>query len=255
MVITTLALAGIYGVAVSFVYALAGRLAWKRRQEGRGQLAGGMFAIWWWALGLATFVGALMNLAGSTGDPDFTLVLSLSYFNLWLVLIGLAGLLFYLVYVYTGRMWTIYPIFGGYFLLYVWLVYIINENRAIGVDVRRWSVQVEYEKTLDSTSTLVFVLALILPTMIASVAYFLLAFRFKEREIRYRIFLIAPSLFVWFGASLAASLAGVSQQDWWQVTSRIISFTAALFVVLAFDPPAWVRKRFQLDAPLDSQST
>jgi hypothetical protein len=60
------------------------------------------------------------------------------------------------------------------------------------------------------------------------------------------VLLVSWSIIIWFVSAFLASLAGLGQQDWWQITSRLIGLIAALAILFAYQPPVWVKNRFRV---------
>jgi hypothetical protein len=70
----------------------------------------------------------------------------------------------------------------------------------------------------------------------------------KAKTQRYRILLVSWSIIIWFLSAYLASISGLSQQDWWQIASRLIGLGAALTILFAYQPPSWIKRRFGVTA-------
>jgi hypothetical protein len=60
--------------------------------------------------------------------------------------------------------------------------------------------------------------------------------------------LVFWSIFIWFGSALAASFAGLSQQDGWQIVSRPSGLMAALTIPLAYVLARWIKQRYGISS-------
>ncbi|HEX2066275.1 MAG TPA: hypothetical protein VHI93_05615 [Candidatus Thermoplasmatota archaeon] len=212
------------------------------------------FAAWWFALATVTAIGGMASLLAAWDALDPDLYIASTYYNLCALSIGLAGLLQYLLFLFTGKAswWKLLlPAYSAYLLF---LIYVIRSHQPSGIELRRWNVSVHYEIPLagDPLFTLA-ILLLVAPQMLGALAYFLLAFKARERTLKYRITLVSLSLLVWFGTALVASGTGLSESDGWQLASRAIGLSAAACILAAYYPPRPLRRRYGLvsiDEPL-----
>jgi hypothetical protein len=75
-------------------------------------------------------------------------------------------------------------------------------------------------------------------------AYFTLYFHVSEVTQKYRVLLVSWSIIIWFLSPLFAIVAGLAEQDWWQLASRLIGLAAALTILMAYQPPRWLQQRY-----------
>lgn len=244
----TLLLDALMLLATAGVYAYVGRVTWRRRVGGEAQLASDLFATWWFAIAATTAGGALTRTLGYLGVEDLALYGTLSHVTLFSLYVGLWGLLYYLVYLFSGSRRLIVPISIFYTLLYAWTVYLVAMRQPTGLAVTEWNVRLTYATELAAPVATAFVLLLILPPVLGAVGYARLYFRVDDPTQRYRIGLVGFTIAAWFGTTLLVFLLQVGGGLWWQMGSRIIGLVAACLIYAAYRPPAWVRARWGVRA-------
>lgn len=226
------------------IYAYVGVVTWRRRVGGEAQLASDLFATWWFALAATTIGGVATRLLGWAGVADLALYVTVSQVTLLGLCIALWGLLYYLLYLFSGNRKLIVPVSLFYVGFYSWLVYLTALRPPTGVTVEDWKVTLTYATTLPSSVTGAFILLLILPPLLGAIAYARLFFRVEDRTQRYRIGLVSFTIVAWFGTTLAAYYLQLGPSFGWQVASRLIGLVAASLIYAAYRPPGWVRARW-----------
>jgi hypothetical protein len=186
----------------------------------------------------------------ASGVTPLVLFFAFTYINIWLLMIALGSLLYYLVYLFTGKrvfLKLILIIYSGMFLFFLWF---INSLNPTGVEVTDWSATLAYDEEIEISQAWVYalLLGLIGPQVVFAGLYFTLAFRLKNPEARARVAMVSMSLFLWFGSSIFFALIGLSRQPYWPPVSRLIGFSAALVIYLAYDMPGWLRRRIGADS-------
>lgn len=252
----------IVGSAVAFiaasVYAFIGYRLSRRRVSWEARAALQLFGVWWFALAGSTALGGITRLLASSGTDDLVLYTVTTYLNIMLICIALWGLLYYLLYLFTGsRSWFV-PLTVGYLVYFLSLVYLINQAQPVGVEVGAWNVRLAYARDIGGLATQLALGLLVLPQILGALAYSSLLLRVRNPTQRYRIALVASSILVWFGSAYLASISGVSQEAWWQVASQTIGLVAAGVLLAAYFPPAAIRKRFGIQSlreePIETQA-
>jgi hypothetical protein len=243
----------LFGATLAFlsagVYVYVGRVLSRRRQTSSGAgTAWLMFVVWWYALALATVSGGALSLLGAFGIIGLPLFVTITIINLLTTCVALFGLMFYLLYLYTGKSSLIWPIGTFYFFYYGLLVYFVEASDPVGVTVSRWNTTLEFQNAVQGPLFLLALFLLVFPQIIGSLAYFMLYFQVKAKTQKYRILLVSWSIIIWFMSSFLATVSGLSQQDWWQVMSRLIGLGAALTILFAYQPPSWIKRRFGVAA-------
>ena len=249
MIQPTLLFGAILAALCAGIYFYVGRVLSRRRQaSSETGTAWTMFVLWWYALAAATLSGAILNILGAFGIIDLPLFTTITIVNLLTICIGLLGLMFYLLFLYTGNSRLFWPLAVFYFIYYALLVYYVQVSMPVGVTVERWRAALEYQNEIQGPLYFIVLFLLVFPQIIGSLAYFMLYFQVKNPTQRYRILLVSWSIIIWFLSSFLASISGLSNQDWWQIVSRLIGLGAALTILFAYRPPSWIKRRFGIAA-------
>lgn len=248
----TLLAAAAFAFIAAGLYTYVGAMLARRRVSGEAQLAATLFAVWWLGLAATTAIGGVLDILGAFSLASLPTVLTLTMFNLLVVCVALWGLLFYLVYLFTGRRGVLLPLSAFYVAYYALLVYFIVSGNPVGVEIRRWNVALDYAIDLSANPLWTPVLLLLLvPQIAGALAYFTLYFRVKDRTSRYRVALVSWSIIIWFTTVLVAAGTGLSTADDYQLASRFLGLGAALAILFAYRPPGPIRRRLGVTSVSD----
>jgi hypothetical protein len=255
MIQPTLLFGAILSTVSAGIYYYVGRVLSRRRSASTdAHLAWVLFVVWWYALAATTLSSAILSLLGALGIAGLALFSTFTLVNLLATCVALYSLMFYLLYLFTGNRRLLGPLALSYIAYYILLVYYIQASNPTSVTVERWRATLEYQNQIRGPLFLIALLLLVFPQIIGSLAYFTLFFRVKTVTQKYRILLVSWSIIIWFLSAFLASISGLSQQDWWQIASRLISLSAALAILLAYQPPHWIKRRFGVTSIADEQS-
>jgi hypothetical protein len=242
---STLILSTISALLAASIYAYVGwRLSKRIVSTAEARIAWQSFTIWWYGLAITTLIGGLLNLFGALGLTNLSLFVTATYINLLIICLALWGLLYYLIYLFTGKSQLLMPLAIFYIIYYVLLVYFITASVPESIDVDRWRTTLAYQTPLTGTFFVILIVLLLLPQIIGGFAYFTLYFRVTEVTQKYRILLVSWSIIVWFLSPFAALGGEWAQEDWWQLASRLIGLAAALTILMAYLPPRWLKQRY-----------
>lgn len=242
---STLLLGALFALAAAGIYGFVGwRLSNRVVPSSDARQAWQLFTLWWFGLAASTLINGLLSLFGALGLANLPLFVTATYVNILVICVALLGLMYYLIYLFTGDMRALLPLVIFYLAYYVLLVYYITASIPSHVDVGRWSATVTYRLPLAGPYFLIVVALLLLPQIIGGLAYFTLYFRVREATQKYRVLLVSWSIIVWFGSPLIALAGGLAEQDWWQLASRFIGLAAALTILMAYLPPRWLKERY-----------
>lgn len=235
-------LADVLGAVLYFAVA---RLVASRPVEAAAVGARQAFSAWWNVLGVLSLYGVFADGVTLAGRWTVPLLLASTQVLLLVILLALAALMYYLIYLYTGRQAAWKPILAFYGLFWALFVYYIESLQPNGIDAGAITPMLHYahDPKADWFAPLLGLL-LILPLIGAAVGYFTLFFRAREPTQRYRIAVVSLSLVLWFTFSLVGGLVGVSQALFWIVLSRVVSLAAAGCVYAAYRPPRWVQRKW-----------
>ncbi|MCI4351546.1 MAG: hypothetical protein L3K15_08565 [Thermoplasmata archaeon] len=228
-------------VAVGIYVFLGWRLA-QRPVSPESRLPARQFAIFWLGLAFVTAIGGIESLIAVATVPPLALVLALLYAELPLLCLVLWGLVGYLIFLFSGRTFVV-PLTVAYAAMGAFLVALIALAQPDGVTIMQGAVGVHTATTFSAPYVILLVVGLILPEIVGAILYFTLAFRTKDATVRYRITLVSWSLIAWFGLGLLnlGTLLGGGLAA--QVFARSLGVFAALVILLAYYPPAWIRTR------------
>lgn len=246
---STLFLGALFALLAAGIYGYVGwQLSKRVVPSSDARQAWQLFSVWWYGLAASTLINGLLSLFGAFGLADLPLFLTATYINILVICVALLGLLYYLIYLFTGDRRAFLPLTIFYVAYYVLLVYYITASSPSHVDVGRWNATVAYRVPLAGPLFLIVVALLLLPQIIGGLAYFTLFFRVREATQKYRVLLVSWSIIVWFGSPLLALAGGLAEQDWWQLASRFIGLAAALTILMAYLPPVWLKDRYGINS-------
>src|SRR5688500_3594041 len=179
----TLLGSALFALVTSAIYVFVGYRLTRRALPQSGKLAAAGFVAFWYGLAISSLAGAtgIQALLASVDALSLGLVLVLTQVSLLAISVALCGLLYYLVYLYTGwhRAWI--PIAAFYLAFYAFLQYFIWDAGPVGIRNERWSVAVQYQKDIENAPItdpyiLALVIGLLVPQILASLAYLTLVF-------------------------------------------------------------------------------
>lgn len=236
-------------VGTAGVYGYVGWRLAARRVEGEPRLAWTLFRHWWYGLAAISLINPLTTLAREIGVNDGSFYLTLTYVTLLLLVYVLWALLYYLLYLFTGRRWIIYPVTAFYVAYYVYIMYLLA---AAGLYYDEATRAVETTNEIKGAPLAVFTVLLVGPHIVGAIGYFTLYFRTRESTQRYRIGLIAWSIIAWFSTALVGAIpvggGRLSQVPGWPVFTAAIGLAAAFAILAAYMPPEWVRSRWNVQS-------
>ncbi len=250
----TIELVGFYNLIVGALYVYVGLQISKREVPDAARLAHRMFLTWWYALGSVSLIGALnigLYRVGALHPVYFTII---GQINLLAIVVALLGLLYYMVYIYTGSGKWFKPIIGFYAVFYLLLVALVVWLWSPATDFTDdgWNIVAlpESEQELSPVMGLVFVVLLVGPQLAAAIGFIRLGSKLEDVTQRYRVRMVGTAILIWFGLSLVGSLGTIildedlTSFDAWQYTQRIIGLGAVLTILAAYKPPKWIQQKF-----------
>lgn len=229
----------------AFCLYIAIQLGKRQLTETGDRLAWSAFRIWWLALGLNIGLGAVNTLMALASIYNLTAHLILMLSSILVLCIALWGLLYYLIYLFTGsRLWA-WPLAAFYGLVFVSLVaYLFFVLQPVGVIHENGSASLQYASDAPELNVLIVAIFILLPQILAALAYFSLFFRVKDRAQKYRVLLVSLSILVWFSSPFIALGLGWADLPWWSLASRLLGLAAVLAIYWAYYPPIFIQRRF-----------
>lgn len=202
------------------------------------------FGLWWFSAATVLFIiGAriVLYLLGVRESAAYLMLTSLLAVPLC---VGLASLLFYLLYIYTGRRGTIYPIIAFYLLFLVFSLYYFGLPGERSVNGTAWSVQLEGSQPVPGWMGAVFGLLVAGPILGAILAYGSLFFFVSRPDQRFRIIMVCGAFALWFTPLLLGFLTGLNQASWFPLVYQLPGIPAAAMILLGFKPPRTLQQRW-----------
>jgi len=244
---TAALVSAIAGFVAASAYLFVGWRLSRRQVSPEVRFPAVQFVLFWGALAGLTALGGLESLVAAFSTPSLPVALTFANVNLLLACAALWGLVGYLVYLYTGRSFTV-PLAALYGALYVLATYYLTASVPDGVTVTAGTVAVHYQQSLTNGPVIAaLVILIIVPELLGAFAYFTLVFRTQDRTTRYRITLVSWGLIGWFVLGLASgSVFGGGLLG--HVLGQILGVLAAGVVLLAYYPPRYVRDRLGVAA-------
>lgn len=241
----TLLVSAGFGALNGIVYLYVGRRLAGRQVSDYAGLAQGLFVLWWAALGASSLLGAVQILLYVSGWLPGWLHDTVGSLSLLLIVIGLWGLLYYLVFLYTGRRGAWAPLAAFYLLFYAAIEGLTQfYDRPTTLSDNGWNIVERPVVELPDVTLWLFLLFLVGPQIGAAFAYLRLYGKAQDATQRYRIGMVSGSIIVWFGSALVAGLADIGAAAAWQITSRFLALAAALAILAAYLPPRALRDRY-----------
>ncbi|MEA3189977.1 MAG: hypothetical protein QOD77_559 [Thermoplasmata archaeon] len=249
--LTTFVMATGFSALTGLLYAYVGWRLQARRVSEDAKVAHGMFVLWWYALAATSALTVATNVLHMTGRLEIWLYQAITQVALLVLLSGLLGLLYYLIYLYTGNKRYLASLVVLYIVMYGWVVALLYQ---IGPPTQLadngWTITRLPKVDYNPAVALAFVVLLIGPQVAAALAYAGLYRKAQDNTQRYRIAMVAGSIVVWFGASLVASAlqasTGAASSEAWQYVSRMLTVLGGLAILMAYRPPRAWQKRWGL---------
>lgn len=243
-----LAFSALLSLASTALLAYAGALVLRRPASSDARLAHRMFATWWFSVAAVMLLAGAPTLLFLLGVTSVPLHVAITYALAVPLTVALWALLYYLVYIYTGRRSAIWPLGGAYLVFFAFTLYYFSTFGQRRLETTGWTVLVVGDAVPPAWVSLTFATLLAVPILLVAIGYASLFFRTPHGPHRYRIALVSGAFLLWFGAVLLGFLLGWDREDWFPLVYQTPGVAAALMVVAAFRPPRWVRERIRAEA-------
>lgn len=250
MVSATLLSAALVDFAAAFVFLFVGGRVARHSVSAEAVRARSAFAIFWLGMAIDIVITAVRELTAAfdvtTGTAMARFVGLTFYVYVFALTAAVAGLLYALLFIYTGRKALIWPVFGFYGAFFVYAAFLISRLDPVGNAPGKWFAQVAYANPTAAGAPLVLALfaLLLLPQLATAIGYATLARKAPEGELKFRIKVVSTALIGWFGSSLGAPFVGLGRFEFWQAGGRLVALAAAVAIAVAYAPPASLRARW-----------
>lgn len=212
---------------------------------GRGALIA--FAAWWFGASSVLAIGGAATLLGLAGVLDPTVHFALLILRALPLSGGVLGLVYYLVYLYTGSRRALTPLVALYAAHFAFTLYYFLSLAPIHVETTAWEIRAAGASPPGAGLDVAFGIALALPILGATAAYATLLTRLDDRTQRYRVATVSIAFAQWFLFILLGFVAGFTTRDWFFLVYTGPGLVAAALVLGAYEPPAFLRERLSVD--------
>lgn len=249
MALPTLAIASLVDLAAAVLFCYIGAVVARRPVPADSRAASLAFAAWWFGIGGNGLLTGARGIAAAFGLTDRGagrgVFLALYVLAILLTIAAVCGLLFYLLYLFTGRRGLLRPLVAFYTLYALVALYALWRLEPSAIVAGKWFAQVTvaHQDALGGALLGILVALLLLPQIGGAIAYLTLYPRVRGAEQRFRVLLVSLALLVWLGSALAAPMLRLGEHEWWQAGGRLVGLTAAIVVLIAYRPPRLVRER------------
>jgi hypothetical protein len=248
-VTSTLLASALLALATAAGFATVGVLVLRRRAPSLALVSFGVF--WWSAAGIWADQG-VAALSGALGFASFPLLRMLDELATPLYCVASASLLFFVLYLLTGKHRALGPILAYYLALWAALRYHVAEAAPGGFEVRAWQVNVTYAAPLQGMRYTILIALMVLPLLAAIAAYGSLVFRLQDAGARYRIACVAADLIVWVTTEALSYTTGAVATTEGELTRRIVALGSTLVMMAGYIPPRFARQRWGAVAAFDA---
>lgn len=205
------------------------------------------FALWWYAASLVILNVNLRNLVAAAGVTDVALYTTQAYVGNVPLAAALGCLMYYVLYLMTGRRRLYLPVAVVYALYLTYLMWFTARAGERHLVISDWQVQFTGDIPATAAENLAFGLLLAAPIVLTVGAYTILAFRIREPNQRYRLSMISAGFLLLFGTILVGYLLRWNEQPWFALAYELPALVASFMALLAYRPPRWVRRRLHLE--------
>lgn len=238
----TLLLSALLALGSAGAFMAVGFLVVAPRRPMAPSLASVAFPAFWHGAALVFASQGARTLVAWMGVDSMPLIVALEGLSTTFYCMSGAALLYYTLFLLTGRSRLAIPIAAYYVVMLVVLRYHVALAQPIGYEVTAWQVNYVYVQPLQSTAFTIALLLALAPLLAAIVAYGSLSLRVDDHALRYRVVMVFAGLALWagfeafaFGSGLAATSAG-------EVLRRVAGLLGAVTVTAGYLPPAFARR-------------
>lgn len=236
---------GVVNLLTAASFGAVGMHLVRRKVPQADRLAVRAIATWWLSMGILVAIEGSEVLAASAGHIDLQASTIGRYANALLLATGGWGLCFHVLYLRTGRRgWALglLPYYAAVALAYGASVVLYPLT---GFETQGHQLVSQHEPVLEDSTLWTIVVAMVgLPLIIACVLYLVLSRHLVRRDQKRRAILASSGILAWVAAGAVSQVVAGDGADFFTLT--VMGVLAALLVLLAYFPPAVLRRN---DAP------
>lgn len=248
MVSPTLLIAALVAFGSAAAY---GTIAWQLRRrapaDANDQRALWYFVIWWAATAANIFLVGVLYLSAAFDRITLAMQLADSILQRVLLAVSLWGLLTYLLYLVNGK-WYARSTAVLYTAHASFMIAVLFRSGPNDVIVGPWRTDLAYATDPPAVLDLVNLFLVVLAPVVASIAYLVIAIRlprFGHAEQRFRSIIVATALIFWWVVAVVAGQRALLDVEWLQLTNRALGLSAAAAILVAYNPPGWLRRKWR----------
>lgn len=149
MIQPTLLFGALLSALCAAIYFYVGRVLSRRHAStADSRLAWRLFVVWWYALASSNVISAVLSMLGAFQIIGLPLFTTFTLLNMLAICVALYGLVFYLLYLFTGSRKVLGPLSIFYIVYYTLLVYYVQASIPMDVTIRRWTAALAYQSPL-----------------------------------------------------------------------------------------------------------
>lgn len=232
-------------VLTGIILLAVGILVARRPLAGEPRRALRMFQVWWLCAAAIMFILGAPTVLWLAGVRDVRAYAAVSYLFALPVALGLFGLVYYLVYLYTGSSRALVPLAILYALFFLFELYYFSQSGGRRLETTDFAVRAAATTSPEPWLRIVFGLAVAGPVLGAVTAYALLWRQTRERGPRYRIALVSTAFALWFTPVLVGFTLGLQGAAWFPLVYEVPGLLAAGLILLAYRPPRAIARRLR----------
>ncbi|MBI4394475.1 MAG: hypothetical protein HY556_11880 [Euryarchaeota archaeon] len=199
------------------------------------------FGLYWAALGGSALTQFALLVLAALGPVGLEFSLRLLFILAFaIVYVGLAGFMYYLAYIFTGRRVLSSATFVVYLLFGAGQVLLTIQGSVTPGDTDFTYPFYTNVSTVIFPPEIAYVLTLV-PFVLGTFGLILLGFKTGRVRTHYRAILVGGALLFWAGSSAAAF--AIHFKGLLELVPQLVAFGAALAVYLAYFPPAFIEAR------------
>jgi hypothetical protein len=226
-----------FPIATALLLAYVSVLVSRRHTSPDGELPLRMFSLWWACAGAVILLASMPTLLSVVGVSDVSLFTAIGYLNAAPLAFGLFALLYYLLYIYTGKRGAIWPLGIAYAIFFAFELYYFSQFGPRHIETSVFSVRAVPDARPPAPMRILFGAAVGLPILVALVAYASLYGRTRDPAARHRIAMVSGAFAIWFVPVLLALVLDWSDAAWFPLTYQVPGVVAAVLIVMAFRAP------------------
>ncbi len=234
-------------IATAALLAYVGFIVSKRQVPPQDRPAMLGFGVWWFSAAAILFIVGIRIVFYILGVRESAAYMTMTSLIAVPLSVGLAGLVYYLVYIYSGSRQAVYPIVVFYLFFMLFVLYYFGLPGERTVHATHWSIQLEGGEPVPGWMGAVFGLLVAGPVLLAVLAYGSLFFVVKTPEQRFRVISIFSAFALWFTPLLLGFLLGFNGSSWFPLVYQLPGIPAAALIILGFKPPQALQKRWSQD--------